>query len=398
MMGALLTPRIEAQTVAARDKVILVGGKVLQGRILLVSNEHVVLREGSVDRTFPRKVVQSIESVAVRHRELLAAWQNVNVANADDLLAIAARADLDGLPYEARLLRFYALLARPADPAIHKALGNRAQGAKFQVEIGGHWVLFEAADALGVDFSNAWQLRSEHFAIRCAAGLRTGLDTLMDLEGFYWLFHELFGSELQLLELTEPLEVRLYRQRDQMPNLSDNVSAYFSVSEIAMYTCVENGRPHALFHEGTHALLYCFFVRATKSRGVLPAWLDEGWAEYMDARIQTSLPGKPKLRARSINSGHSAQLVTAGRDHSLYSVHALLNMKTGDFMASTKQACKYAQSWALFCYLFENTDPEIRGLFIDYLHKAASGQGQASTFRKLFVRFEKLLETQPWKV
>lgn len=73
MMGALLTPRIEAQTVAARDKVILVGGKVLQGWILLVSNEHVVLREGSVDRTFPRKVVQSIESVAVRHRELLAA-------------------------------------------------------------------------------------------------------------------------------------------------------------------------------------------------------------------------------------------------------------------------------------------------------------------------------------
>lgn len=229
--------------------------------------------------------------------------------------------------------------------------------SKFQVEIGGHWVLFEAADALGVDFSNAWQLRSEHFAIRCAAGLRTGLDTLMELEGFYWLFHELFGSELQLLELTEPLEVRLYRQRDQMPNLSDNVSAYFSVSEIAMYTCVENGRPHALFHEGTHALLYCFFVRAAKSRGVLPAWLDEGWAEYMDARIQTSLPGKPKLRARSINSGHSAQLVTAGRDHSLYSVHALLNMKTGDFMASTKQAYKYAQSWALFCYLFLEYGP-----------------------------------------
>jgi hypothetical protein len=139
MMGALLTPRIEAQTVAARDKVILVGGKVLQGRILLVSNEHVVLREGSVDRTFPRKVVQSIESVAVRHRELLAAWQNVNVANADDLLALAARADLDGLPYEARLLRFYALLARPADPAIHKALGNRAQG--FQVPSRDRWSL-----------------------------------------------------------------------------------------------------------------------------------------------------------------------------------------------------------------------------------------------------------------
>jgi hypothetical protein len=78
-------------------------------------------------------------------------------------------------------------------------------------------------------------------------------------------------------------------------------------------------------------------------------------------------------------------------------VHRLLNFKASDFGASSRQELKYAQSWALFRFLFEHEDASLRQLFGEYLEQAAQGQGQASTFRRLFARHERMLETEPWK-
>jgi hypothetical protein len=388
---------LPAQTTPARDVVRLTNGSAVHGRVLRVDVDVLVVRVGSVDRTIRREQVQSFTSVASHHRALLQTWRDTDATDADALLQLAAKADEQDLPHEARLLRWYALLQRPQDGTIHAALGNREQGARFRVEIDGKWVPFEDADALGTDFDDAWRLRSEHFAIRCAAGLRAGLDTLMELEALYWQFHDLFGASLQLLELVEPIDVRLYRSRDQMPNLSNNVGAYFSTSEPALFTCFENGRPSALVHEATHGLLHHFFVRAAKARGTLPGWLDEGWAEYMDGRAQTRVPGKPTFLERSVGAGHRQTLAAARKQDDLYGVHRLLNFKSSDFGASTRQDVKYAQAWALFRHLFEHPDQAMRALFVDYLQEAVHGKGQASTFRRLFQKHERALETEPWQ-
>lgn len=385
------------QTTPARDTVRLTSGSELHGRVLRVGADEIVVRVGSTDRTIPRAKVASFTSVASFHRALIADFQTTATDDAKALLALAERAEQQDLPHEARLLRWYAVLQQPADASIHALLGNREQGGRFRVEIDGRWVPFEQADALGEDFDDAWRLRSEHFAIRCAAGLRTGLDTLMELEAFYWQFQKRFGQALQLLELVEPVEVRLYRSRAQMPNLSNNVGAYFSNSEPALFTCVENGRPYALFHEVTHALLHWFLERAAKSRGVLPGWLDEGWAEYMDGLVQPRVPGKPVFREQSVQPAHLQALAALNKSDDLYGVHRLLNFKSSDFGASTRQDAKYAQAWALFRYLQEHQDAALRAKFGEYLQQAAIGKGQASTFRRLFAPWAKQLETEPWR-
>jgi hypothetical protein len=182
-----------------------------------------------------------------------------------------------------------------------------------------------------------------------------------------------------------------------MPNLSNNVGAYFDTEVLALFTYSQGGKAYGLMHEGTHAVLFFLFERAARSRGSIPAWLDEGWAEYMDGRIQVRVPGKAKLRDASLQPGHLQTLAAARADKKLYGVHRILNFKTSDFGASTKQDVKYAQAWALFRYLFESPDPEIRDRFFDYLREAAAGKGQASTFRKIFSKQEEELEVAPWK-
>lgn len=385
-----------AQTTEARDKVKLSGGREVEGRIVRVGEDEIVLRTGSVDRVIPRKQIESFSSVADRHRELMKEWRDARPEDADAMMALAQRAADRGLPHEARLFRWYAALARPDDPQIHATLGNRDRRGSFEVQIHDRWVPFAKADALGEDFADAWRLRSEHFEMQCSAGLRAGLDSLMDLEALYHAMHDLFGRELSLFELVEPVDVRLYRSQQQMPALSGTVLAYFNADEHALYTFFENGRAQALMHEGTHALLHFFFVRAAKSRGSLPAWLDEGWAEYMDARLQQRVPGKPTLLEKSVNAAHFATLAQAKKADDLYGVHRLLNFKTGDFLASSRQSTKYAQAWALFRYLFEHGEAALRKQFFEYLREAAAGQGQASTFRRIFARQEQELEREPW--
>src|SRR5262245_38952804 len=176
---------LAAQTTEARDSVVLTNGAQLRGRIVRIDDKELTLRIGSRDRAIPRSQIRSLTSVAAEQRQLIETWQNTNPADVAAVLALAGKADTAGLPYEARLLRWYAVLQRPRDAAIHAALGNKKERDGFLVEIDGNWVPFEQADALGKDFDDAWRLRSEHFAIRCAAGLRMGLDTLMELEGLY---------------------------------------------------------------------------------------------------------------------------------------------------------------------------------------------------------------------
>lgn len=387
---------VAAQTTEARDLVVLDTGKELRGRVVRESETEIVLRVGSTDRTLPRAQVRSVDCVARKHRSLLRAWRDTPANDAKALVALAEQADRSGLPHEGRLFRWYALTLTPDDADLHASLGNRRVGKRYMVKLGSREAPFADADALGADFANAWQLRSEHFAMRCAAGLRAALDTLLALEIHYHTLHERFGAGLELLELVEPVDVRLYRDRAQMPNLSNNAGAYFSESEPALFTCWENGRAYALFHESTHALLHWHFVRAAGTRGGLPGWLDEGWADYMEGLYDTRLPGKPAPRERSVMGAHLACLA-ATRPDERYGVHRLLNFKNSDFGASSNQQLKYAQSWALFRYLIESQDLTLRKAFFDYLREAAKGQGQASTFRRLFRKQEEELETKPWQ-
>lgn len=370
-----------------RDRVLLVGGKELRGRVVRVDAEQVLLRVGSVDKPIARRLVAELHTVASAHRELLAAWQAAAGEDPTTLLRLATTADAALLPHEARLFRWLALLQRPDDDDLHAALGHRRAGDQWLVPFGERRLPLATAEALSHYFADAWRLRSEHFELRCAAGLRTGLETLLELEGIYHAFHAVYGDAVPLRELVEPIGVNLYHDREQMPGVSNRVGAYYQFDIATLFTFCERGRAHGLAHEAVHALLHHTFVRATKGKGQLPSWLDEGWADHLAGRVQQRVPGKTVLLDASLQPGHRQVLATTPAQDRL-GLHRLLNLQTSDFQTSTDQARKYAQAWALFQFLFEHPDAALRERFVGYLQQAVAGRGQASTFRKLFGKDE----------
>ncbi|MBL8738558.1 MAG: DUF1570 domain-containing protein [Planctomycetes bacterium] len=388
LAGCLASPATaQADT---RDRVLLVGGKELRGRVVRVDAEQVLLRVGSVDKPIARKLVAELHTVAASHRDLLRDWQAAAGEDPAALLRLATTADEARLPHEARLFRWLALLQRPDDDDLHATLGHRRSGDQWLVPFGDRRLPLAAADALSHSFANAWRLRSEHFDLRCAAGLRTGLETLLELEGLYHAFHAIYDDAVPLRELVEPIAVHLYHDREQMPGVSGRVGAYYQFDIATLFTFCERGRAHGLAHEAVHALLHHTFVRATKGKGQLPSWLDEGWADHLAGRVQQRVPGKTVLLDASVQPGHR-QLLAATTATDRLGLHRVLNLQTSDFQTSSDQALKYAQAWALFQFLFEHPEAALRERFVGYLQEAVAGRGQASTFRKAFGTAEQAL-------
>ena len=72
--------------------------------------------------------------------------------------------------------------------------------------------------------------------------------------------------------------------------------AFFSPGENILYTYMGfRGRPRALFHEATHAVLSNLTGRAARGRGRIPAWLNEAWAEFMEGCMVPGKGGRARL-------------------------------------------------------------------------------------------------------
>jgi hypothetical protein len=97
----------------------------------------------------------------------------------------------------------------------------------------------------------------------------------------------------------------------------------------------------------------------------------------------TEVPGRAAWNSKRVDNNHYALLAAERKP---YGLHRLLNFKSSDFGASTKQQLKYAQSYALFNYLIRAGKPDYRAKFYEYLAMALAGKGQASSFRRLFGR------------
>ncbi len=383
-ISLLCCAALVAQAGDQRDTVTLTRGSAVEGRVLRVEADAVRVQVGSRVRTIPRDRIQSIDSVAQHHRQLLTALRRTDQASAAQLLELVEQCDTGRLEHEARLLCYRILLLDPDHPEANERLGHRDTGNGWRLPVAGRWLPLAVVEERRMRWNDAWQLRSEHFEVRCDRGLATTIRVLFELEYFYAGFYELWQRELELDELLTPATCYVYGDREQFPSASNNVGAWFSQSENVLYTWMQgDGRPFALFHEATHAVLYNLAGGSRSGRGRLPPWLDEALAEHMETVIVPVRPGIATLRPDRVHRGHLA-LVAESRDP--YSLQRVLNFNSSDYGASSKQRLKYAQSYALFHHMLTGAGGTYRDRFTQYLRDALAGRGQASTFKRIFAR------------
>lgn len=373
----------------AGDLVTLKDGKRVEGRVVRDTSRELVVRVGTNERRIDVNDVASVSSAARKLAEALTVWERLSPADTRAVRELAAQCKTAGLEREARVFALYGLTLAPLDEALHALAGHEKRGEAWYVRDGAKREAFAKRFERNLDWGAAWELDTTHFALRCNLPLRDAVACAIELELCYRAFFGWFAEELPLYEPSQAMKANVYASSAEYPELTGR-KAYFEPQANVLHVSAQDGLDlGALVHEATHQLLFNTSANTKASLGAVPAWLDEGLAEYM-AACREGICSRAAYSKGKPNREHFARHRTADKSFDLSRV---LAFDHGDFAASSNAALKYAQSYTLVHFCLHGGGDEQRVRFFDFFRRAYSGKSSMTAFKDAMVVKEKELES-----
>src|SRR5688572_19759713 len=266
---------------AGDDVVKLRNGTEVEGRVVLETPDKVIVRVGSRDREIPRAEVDTIRSASRALREALERWDALQPNDSNAVLELARSCKANGLEGEARLLALHVLATKPDETAAHELCGHEKRGKQWFVREESKRHAFDKLGELRKDWGKAWRIETTHYSLRTNLDLASACAAALELELAYRAFFDWFAADLALYEVVETMQAEIHAAKGSFPDADDERKAYFSSTANVLYVDASDELSiGALVHEATHQLLYATSSDARGNRGAVPAWLDEGLAEY----------------------------------------------------------------------------------------------------------------------
>jgi hypothetical protein len=174
------------------------------------------------------------------------------------------------------------------------------------------------------------------------------------------------------------MTANIHADAKSFANLTGDRIAYFNPASRALEVDASS-KPDVriLMHEATHAVLSATAVTTRTATGVIPAWLDEGLAEYMAATL-VGEEGRLRFDGDAVARHHFA-LQAKAKDG--YDLSRLLNFENTDFAASARADLKYAQAYSLVHFGLHGERGTRRDAFLAYVRGCYAGQSSQSHFK-----------------
>jgi Peptidase MA superfamily len=367
------------------DRVELSNGAKIEGRIVFEDANRILLQTGTGEKSFDKKNVKSSRSRARLHDDLFDRWLALDDQHLSGVLDLARMAKQTDLREDSECFAARALLLDKSSPEAHDLLGHRKRGSTWDLEFRkDRWLSFEKVLAIRDDWGDAFDLASMHYVVRTNFGLTQEVEAALDLESFYRAFFELFGQDLELREVLDPMTVEIHADKKSFPPIASGRTAYTDTArnwvEIDASASATNGPDlRELIHEATHQLVAALTVHSfSGAGGAVPGWLGEGLAEYV-AGGMGGLSGRRKFSQGSLLPGHFAVHAAAKAP---YELSRVLNFEADDFVASSKSDLKYAQAYTLVQFCMEGDGGKYRKGFLEYLRGVWRGKKSVPDFRK----------------
>jgi hypothetical protein len=385
-LAALTTPLF------GQDVLTLTDGTRAEGRVVFESAERVVLRTGSKERELAAAQIAQVQSLARSQREVLAAWRTAPQDRPGAMIDLAKVAAARGLEGEADLFAWMALALDPACEAAHEMLGHERSKGVWNVPLKHARVPFEQVVEQRADFSEAWRLKTLHFALRSNLPLSKACAAALELEFAYRAFFDWLQPRLEFHEVVERIAVQVHADQRSYPGGSANRGFFSRELNTAFLDASEGLEPGALVHETTHALLFNTAMRTRASLGNVPAWLDEG----MSDTLRTARTGKLANPLYDFEQKAVYFVAIHAGAKKPMDLSRVLALSVEDFTFSSHIGLAYAQSYTLVRFCLRGEDRKYEPGFIEYLRSCYAGKSAITEFKaRLEIEKERDFE-QAW--
>ncbi|MDB5344412.1 MAG: hypothetical protein JWP89_2789 [Schlesneria sp.] len=408
--------QMEKLAQSCEDKSMNEAAELVRSRVINIEPQSHNLR------TLPREVTPDIpNNLPDGERFWRTQLRALEKDYSQDLYLLSRRALNDGYPSNAYTLVRESAMHDPDHPAARKILGFVRQGNEWVTQFAAsqikarnvwheefgwlpkehlarytngeryfksHWVSAEKERELRRDFSNAWQIRTDHYLIKTNVSLERGVELGRALEDFHEFFYETFagffatreqmmhlfdGSAKAVTSNPRPYMIHYYRTREEyvaqlkkeFPNIGITNGIYMTTDRTAhFYHDPNNDNEATLYHEGTHQL---FFESHTISRPIgdnAHFWIIEGIACYMESFQRKagdySLGDPSYIRFQ----GARVNLLQKGYYVPLREFSA---MGMRQFQTQTDLAKNYTQAAGLARFFMEYEDGRYREILVKHL-------------------------------
>jgi hypothetical protein len=391
----MLLPLLAVLSIAAPgdkrvpDVVELKDGTKVEGRVVFEDDASVVVRIGARDREIAKKDTSLVRSRTGELRGVLDRWNRETPTDATGMLELARACEQKDLIEEAQIFAWRALFLDPKNEAAHKLLGHKGRSGSWTVLDGTKTIPFANIGDVRKDWKEAWSFATTHYRLRTNLDLARATDMALELEGFYRLFFDAFGAGLKLYDVVDPMAAQVHADKASFPAMVSYRDAYFDTLTSTLIVNASGGLDrHMLFHEATHEILFNTAERTKGSRGDIPAWLDEGLAEYM-GWCMGGPDGHTAYTPGAVALGHFKIHAEAKQPFDLSRV---LTFSNGDFMATSRSDLKYAEAYTLVHFLLNGDGGAHQKGFLEFLRSAYKGQSSTTHFRDMLGNRDRELE------
>ncbi|MCH2112270.1 MAG: hypothetical protein MK213_05370 [Planctomycetes bacterium] len=365
------------------DTITLTSGKEIQGLILHMDDEELILGQGTRQKTYKLSKIESIEGPRTQYSEYIQRLHDLfaGTATPEGAQEFAAWCNAEGYPKDAQLAQWLTLALDPEHSKAHESLGHRGKPGAWTVSFGnGKKASYSNYLKRHLEFKHAWEFQTAHFDFRIAGNLKESVVACFEMEQLHAAVNDLFKEQVGYHELREPIKVHVYPDVASFPPLSNFVDAYWEPGIRTIYSYFSGGRPSSWYHVGAQAVMAETSRAMDRKEPNFPGWLTEGVGLW----IQTVLdgpPGAPNLDPARIDYPRFRLHHEAKKPDGITRV---LNYSKSDFGASSGQEQKYAQAYTFIHFLFLGPREDLEEKFMTFLHTAWRGKGSTSHFKKVF--------------
>jgi hypothetical protein len=376
----------------AQDTVALASGKELEGRVVYEDDKELVLRVGSRDRVVALTDVSAVDARMRHLRAFLRLLGTLDRDSAAHWAELAQSAAAVGLAEESQLAWLKSLSLDPERDDAHTALGHNERNGTWTVKHGGKYLTWPRYLEAHEAWTGAWELGTTHFALRSNLELGVAIDAAFDLELAYARFYDLLATELRLLDITEPMKAEVHGREGSFRLRTPGEAGWFDrVAETMLVDASPDPESYdrgLLYHEVTHELFYFTTRQGKRNRGSLPAWLNEGMAEYVASRARDGdghvLPFAERRHVESFKRHAEAkEPIALGR---------LLNLGVGEFSVGADLRQRYAQCYTLVHFLLEGEQESWRAGFLEFVRSAYASKSSSTHLWKALDAKQKVVE------